>query len=83
MIKNFWQIHLLFFLHIFKIIKSSAKVQILEGKGRQNWAVVVAQLVERSLPIPEVRGLNPVIGKNLFIYIEHLLTVNCVLERRK
>jgi len=31
------------------------------------WAVVVAQLVERSLPIPEVRGSNPVIGKNLFI----------------
>ena len=29
--------------------------------------VVVAQLVERSLPIPEVRGSNPVIGKNLFI----------------
>ena len=28
-------------------------------------AVVVAQLVERSLPIPEVRGSNPVIGKNL------------------
>ena len=26
----------------------------------------VAQLVERSLPIPEVRGSNPVIGKNLF-----------------
>ena len=25
----------------------------------------VAQLVERLLPIPEVRGLNPVIGKNL------------------
>ena len=23
----------------------------------------VAQLVERSLPIPEVRGSNPVIGK--------------------
>ena len=30
-------------------------------------AVVVAQLVERSLPIPKVRGSNPVIGKNLFI----------------
>ena len=30
-------------------------------------AVVVAQLVERSLPIPEVRSSNPVIGKNLFI----------------
>ena len=33
-------------------------------------AVVVAQLVERLLPIPEVRGSNPVIGNNL--YIEHL-----------
>ena len=32
------------------------------------WAVVVAQLVERSPPIPEVHSLNPVIGKNLFIY---------------
>ena len=31
------------------------------------WEVVVAQLVERSLPIPEVRGLSPVIGKNLLI----------------
>ena len=29
--------------------------------------VAVAQLVERSLRIPEVRGLNPVIGKNLLI----------------
>ena len=27
---------------------------------------VVAQLVERSLPIPEVRGSNPVICKNLY-----------------
>ena len=26
----------------------------------------VAQLVERLLPIPEVRGSNPVIGKNLY-----------------
>ena len=32
-----------------------------------NWAVVVAQLVEWLLPIPEVRGSNPVIGKNLLI----------------
>ena len=31
------------------------------------WAVVVPQLVERLLPIPEVRGSNPVIVKNLFI----------------
>ena len=39
---------------------------------------VVTQLVERSLPIPEVRGSNPAIGKN---YIEHLLST--VLKRRK
>ena len=50
---------------------------------RKNRAVVVAQLVERLLPIPEVRGSNRVIGKNLYIYIEHLLTVNCVLKGRK
>ena len=37
-------------------------------------AVVVAQLVEHSLPIPEVRGSNPVIEKN---YIE-LFNVNCI-----
>ena len=46
-------------------------------------AVVVAQLVERSIPKPEVRGSNPVIGKKIILYIEHLLTVNCVLKRRK
>ena len=39
-------------------------------------AVVVAQLVERLLPIPEVHGSNPVISKNLHVYIEHLFTVN-------
>ena len=31
------------------------------------WAVVVAQLVERSLSIPEVCSPNPVIGKKLYI----------------
>ena len=36
--------------------------------------VVVAQLVERSLSIPEVRGSNPVIGKNLFILNIYLLS---------
>ena len=35
--------------------------------------VVVAQLVARPLPIPEVRGSNPVICKNFCI--EHLFTV--------
>ena len=33
-------------------------------KVESNRTVAVAQLVERLLPIPEVRGLNPVIGKN-------------------
>ena len=33
--------------------------------GPDGWAVVVAQLVERLLPIPEVPGSNPVIVKNL------------------
>ena len=39
--------------------------------------MVVAQLVERLLPSPEVRGLNPFIGK---IYIERLLST--VLKRQ-
>ena len=39
-----------------------------DSKLLQYKEVVVAQLVERSLLIPEVRGSNPVIGKNLFIY---------------
>ena len=48
------------------------------------WAVVVAQLVERSLPIPEIRILNTVIGKNLFIlYICFLSTVYWKDENRE
>ena len=35
----------------------------------------MAQLVERSLSIPEVRGSNPVISK---IYIGQLFTVKCI-----
>ena len=41
-------------------------------------AVVVTQLVERLLLIPEVCSLNPVIGK---IYVEHCL-LPTVLKRR-
>ena len=41
------------------------------------WEVVVAQLVERSLTIPEVRGSNPVIGKKLFILNICLLSTVC------
>ena len=35
--------------------------------------VVVAQLVERSLPIPEVRGSNPVIGKSSMCFLSTVL----------
>ena len=44
-------------------------------KSCPSLSVVVAQLVERSVQIPEVCGSNPVIGK---INIEHLFTVNCI-----
>ena len=33
------------------------------------WAVGVGQLVERSLPTPEIRGSNPVIGK-IYVYYQ-------------
>ena len=36
--------------------------------------MVATQLVERSLPSPEIRGSNPVISKTF--YIEHLYTSN-------
>ena len=51
-------------------------------KSAHWWEVVVAQLVERLLPIPEICSSNPVIGK---IYIEHLFTClkSTVLKRRK
>ena len=35
--------------------------------------VVVAQLVEQSLPTPEIRGSNPDIGK--------VLSTNCTIEK--
>ena len=38
----------------------------------------VAQLVEQSLPIPEVRGLNPVIGKNLYFYWTFVYCQLCI-----
>ena len=39
------------------------------------WAAVLVQLVKWSLPILEVPGSNPVIGK---FYIEHLFPVHCI-----
>ena len=41
-------------------------------------AVVVAQLVEWSLPTPEVSDLNPVMGKLLYQTLNCLPTVNCI-----
>ena len=53
-------------------ILHSLKIK-MEEKKKNGWAVVVAQLVERSLPTPEVCRLNPDIGK---LYITHTYTVN-------
>ena len=41
-------------------------------------AVVVAQLVEQLLAIPEVRNSNPVISKNLY----WMFTVNCIKKTK-
>ena len=38
----------------------------------------MAQLVEWSLPTPEIRSLNPVIGKLLYRTFNCLSTVNCI-----
>ena len=48
------------------------------AKSKSSWTVVVAQLVEQSLPTAEILGSNPVIVK---IYIECLLSA--VLKRKK
>ena len=42
------------------------------GLDANAWAVVVVQLVERSLLTPEIRGLNPAIG-NLIYYLSTVL----------
>ena len=44
----------------------------------KEWAAVVAQMVEWSLPTPEVRGSNPVIGEILLMY-----SLPTVLKKRK
>ena len=38
--------------------------------------VLLAQLVERSLPTPQVHGSNPVVGN--LLYVEYLFTINCI-----
>ena len=46
---------------------------------RRRGAVVVAQLVERLLPTPEVRFSNPVIVKTLY----QMYSVNCIEKTKK
>ena len=46
-----------------------------EAKGSWTRAVVVAQLVERSLPTSEICSSNPEIGK--------ILSTNCIIEKTK
>ena len=41
-------------------------------------ALVVAQLVEQSLPTPEVRGSDPVIHRQTIISDIYLFTLNCI-----
>ena len=43
------------------------------------WAVVVALLVEMSLPIPEFCSSNPAIGN----FMMNLCTVNCLKDENK
>ena len=64
-----------------KIYQTKFKI-LPNTKKPSNWEVVMAQLVQQLLPIPEVRGSTPVISK---IYIEHLFTClqSTVLKRRK
>ena len=53
------------FEHII-LVRSFQTIQMIANDSETFWPVVVAQLVEWSLPIPEARSSNPVIGKNLY-----------------
>ena len=52
-------------------------------KYKNDGAVVVAQLVERSLPIPEVRGSNPVIGKIYWTFVYCQLCIEKTKNKEK
>ena len=58
--------------HLFFALKICSAVQL---KVKQAWGVVGAQLVERSLRTPEIRVLNPDIGR--------ILSINCTVEKTK
>ena len=57
--------------------------QFGRNTGAKNWDILGSGCGSVGRAVASVRGSNPVIGKNLFIYVEHLFPVNCVLERRK
>ena len=50
-------------------------MRIEPREGKCFWVVVVMQMVERSLPTPEIRGSNIINGN--FIYV---LPVNCIIK---
>ena len=54
---------------------SPMKATMKEMGIKQGSFVVVAQLVEQSLSIPEVQGSTPVIGK---ILLRILFIINCI-----
>ena len=58
---------------------------VLRGpRGRRTKAEVVAQLVERSLLTPEIRGSNPVIGKILSTkFIKHCLAEKTKIKKKR
>ena len=53
-------------------------VHLIKARFSVTREVVVAQLVGRLLPIPEVRGSNPVIVKTLFIYWTFVYCQLCI-----
>ena len=55
-------------------------LHFFKKKQQKVWAVIVAQMVERSVPTLEVRGLIPVIGN---IYIDRLLLTVPKFEKSK
>ena len=49
----------------------------------KTWAVVVGQLVEQSLPKPQVRGSNPVIGKIYWTFVYCQLCIEKTKIKKK
>ena len=51
------------------------RYMIYSTKNPSNGAVVVVQLAERSLPTPEIRGSNPNIGNDKFVFERNYLSI--------